>query len=102
MGKRRKKIIQLDGQTRAKVIRRDKGRCVICGRVAHDIHEIVSRSKFGTRTMNICFSERNRVCLCRKHHMWVQGNPARTAQLLKTMQKKYGYTYPEAVFRRYL
>jgi len=84
------------------VIRRDRGKCVICGEKACDVHEIISRSHFGTRTMHICLSMKNRVCLCRGCHEKAQGQAEWMTKLLQRLKDKYGYDYPEPIFQRYL
>lgn len=54
--------------TRAQVIKRDKGRCLSCKKKAHDVHEIIPRSRFGKLNMGECFKPDNRCCLCRECH----------------------------------
>lgn len=102
MGRRKELSVKLATQTHVPVIRRDKGRCVLCGKKAHDIHEIVSKSHFGTRTLAICYQVKNRVCLCRKCHQKVQGRRKYARELLELLREKHGYVYEEYIFRRFL
>jgi hypothetical protein len=110
MGIRRDRIKELDTDlSRSKIVQRDKGKCfkcdketVDCDKEAVDIHEIVSRSHWGTRRLHICFDEKNRVCLCRKCHDEVQGQGMWMTRLLAWLRDKYGYEYSEQEFRRYL
>jgi len=83
------------------VVRRDGGRCVLCGRPGDDVHEIVPRSKFGRVDWDLCMSERNRVVLCRACHGRVHDVEGRR-RLLRLMVERYGYRYDEGIFLRYL
>jgi len=99
---RSEKSARLDAETRQIVVDRDNGRCVLCGAVASSIHEIVSKSHWGTRKLEICFSERNRACLCNECHLLAQGNPDYTALILAMLNIKWHYKYPEREFKKYL
>lgn len=103
MGIRRDRIKELDTTlSRSKIVQRDKDKCFKCGRKAVDIHEIVSKSHWGTTRLHICFDEKNRVCLCRKCHEEVQGQSVWMGRLLAWLRDKHGYEYSEKEFRRYL
>jgi len=102
MGIRQEKIRKYDNQTRLAVIARDKEKCVVCGRKGHDVHEIVSRSHFGSTNMDLCFAMKNRVVLCRDHHNQAQGQSKWIKKLLAMLKDKWGYTYEERIFQRYL
>lgn len=55
-------------QLNREILERDK-KCVLCkSRHNLDVHEIIPRSAFGSKTMHICFSPKNRVALCRQCH----------------------------------
>jgi len=84
-----------------RVLRRDKNSCVLCG--VHDVHvhEIIPRSKFGQRRKHICFSEKNMVTLCVKHHEVAHNRKMRT-ELLGLLSDRYGYTYEEEEFLGYI
>lgn len=62
----------------------------------------MSRSHFGSKDMDVCFSMKNRVVLCRKHHTRAQGQPKHIKRLLLALRDKYGYEYDEPIFQRYL
>lgn len=50
------------------ILERD-GKCVLCmSRSNLEVHEIEPRSAFGSKTMHLCLSPRNRVTLCRTCH----------------------------------
>jgi hypothetical protein len=93
MGLRQDAIEELDEATRYIVIERDQGKCVDCSKPYHDIHEIVSRSHFGTRHLDKCFKVKNRCCVCRRCHDYYQGDHIK--ELLELMQEKYRYDYSE-------
>lgn len=42
--------------------------CFVCGCKAVDIHHIIPRSKFGSKTKHIQDALNNLVALCRTHH----------------------------------
>lgn len=103
MGKRKDLILHYD-TTREAVVMRDNGKCVKCGKPYADVHEILSRSMWATTDsdMALCFSVKNRVCLCREHHAYYQGNPYRIRDLLLLLKLKFNYDYTECEFQRYL
>lgn len=90
----------LDSSTRKAVMVRDGNRCFICGKAKIQIHEIVPRSHFGRDTLLLCFSMKNRVCLCPMCHEKAHTFKWRV-KLLKMLSSKYGYTYTEEKFRPY-
>lgn len=67
---------------RIKAIERDEGLCVLCGRLASDVHHIVFRSQGGTN------AETNLACLCRDCHELAHGVKAKEVrQRLKELMK---------------
>lgn len=90
----------LDRMTRQLVYERDRFSCFLCGKNGVQVHEIVPKSAFGLSTMHICYSEKNRVCLCPEHH-----GPAHTIvmrrRLIELMQKRFNYVYDEQCFQKY-
>jgi len=91
-------------QRRQAIIMRDGGRCVMGTELAQDIHEIIGRSAWAStdRDIELCFSPKNSVCLCRKHHDYLQGLPQYKRILLTMLRDKYGYEYSEREFVQYL
>ena len=86
-----------DFRTYYLVIARDtdlngKVRCIRCGALADDVHEIFPRSHFGPQRRKELFDIRNRVCLCRKCHSAVHNNVGR-GELLHRLKTLYGYEY---------
>lgn len=86
-----------DRETYYLVIARDTGangkpRCVNCGALADDVHEILPRSFFGPRKQKDLFDIKNRVCLCRKCHSELHNDSGRK-KLLKALHEKYNYQY---------
>jgi hypothetical protein len=102
MGKRGDKGREYNQKTWATTITRDKGKCQVCGSKASDVHEIVSRAHFGSRTQHLCYALKNRCCVCDSCHRKVQGQEKWMVWLLVKMRNKYGYKYPEPTFQRYL
>ena len=69
--------------TRKMLLRIFKNRCVLCQKVATDVHEIVPRSQ-----MKDWDNWENQVTLCKDHHFWVHDNgPQNAAPLLKAKRK---------------
>ena len=78
MNKRKRKDDALFRKTKKQAIERDNGLCVMCGRVASDVHHIINRSQLGTSELN------NLACLCRAHHEEAHGANAKAIrELLK-------------------
>lgn len=98
---RRQRSQELEAQSREAVYCRDQKKCVICNGPSIEIHEIVSRSHFGTRSLDICFHEKNRVVVCKNCHRRIQGNKEMSRMLISHLQEKYGYEYNEPVFFLY-
>lgn len=71
MNKRKRKDDALFRKTKKQAIERDNGLCVMCGRVASDVHHIVFRSQLGTSELS------NLACLCRGCHDKAHGIQAR-------------------------
>lgn len=92
---------EYDFATREEVWERDKGRCVLCHKPAHDVHEIVPRSAFGYDKSELLFSVKNRVCLCRDCHNLAHSYDQRR-ELILTMRMTYSYQYTEKEFEKYL
>ena len=70
-------------------IERDRGKCLECGRNAHDVHHIVPRSR-GKRNSPKIWRIENMCCLCRMCHVNGQSVSMR-ARLLRKMHERYGY-----------
>ena len=105
MRKRRNHIAQLDTDLARNLLgERDKWCCFLCwhqNRIANyrvEVHEIVSRSAFGSERLDVCFNIKNRVLLCHEHHSQAQGNMTQIRLLLSLLTKTYGYTYEEKEF----
>lgn len=75
---------------RAKVIARDEGWCVLCGRQYQEIHHIIFRSQGGKHNIeNLC-------CLCWEcHHIRAHGTKAKEVRnwLQTILKERYGYEY---------
>jgi 5-methylcytosine-specific restriction endonuclease McrA len=97
-GKRR----EIQNRTRVTVWRRDHGKCVVCGRKATCVHEIVPKSALpGDGNLELLFAPKNRCCLCRKHHQDATHTRWARRTLLGLMKMLYDYDYSEQPFRRY-
>jgi len=91
----------LEQETALQVRQRDNGRCVVCGKFAHDVHEVVPRSHLsGKANEATLFDVRNRCCLCRACHGQVHTVWGRV-MLLGLLRLRYGYTYRDAPFESY-
>jgi len=83
------------------VLRRDQGRCVVCGVSKCDVHEIVPRSALpGKNNAATLFSLENRCCVCRRCHDEVHTVWGRV-MLLGIMRLKFGYRYNNTIFAKY-
>ena len=102
MGSRADKLEELDNQTRVAVLRRDNGKCALCKQKSNTIHEVVSKSHFGTKTLHICMQVKNRIVLCRDCHDLAQGKEHWIRYLLQLLEGRHKYSYPEEQFQRYL
>lgn len=86
---------------RDEIIRREHGRCLICGGYGTDVHEIIPRSALqGLANQETLFSERNRCFLCRNCHSKVHTVWGR-CMLLGLMSLRYGYKYDDYPFLAY-
>lgn len=94
-------IQNLEQETREIVLSRDNFRCVVCGVKGVDVHEIIPRSALGKRKYYILFAEKNRVCLCRKHHKEAH-NAEMRSHLIELLAEKYKYVYNEDEYKKYL
>lgn len=94
-----------DKQVRArkwKVLERDKGRCVICGKYgdAHT-HEVLFKSS-GVPNSALVYRMRYMACLCPWHHKLLHDTDQRrmlTVQILITLRSRHGYKYPRRLSR---
>ncbi|MEM5878756.1 MAG: HNH endonuclease signature motif containing protein [Candidatus Aenigmatarchaeota archaeon] len=91
---------EYEKNTRKKVQERDGNRCFLCKKRPIHVHEIVPRSRFGTKQYETLFSVKNRVCLCPACHMEAH-NYTKRIELLALLEEKYGYEYKEKEFKRY-
>jgi len=80
---------------------RDAGRCQVCREGGHEVHEIVPRSAFSSRTMPECFQEKNMIVICRKCHAKAASYEARRELLLK-LRSMHGYDYSMEPWRGYV
>jgi 5-methylcytosine-specific restriction endonuclease McrA len=85
---------------RAKIVERDGGNCLLCGKQGAHIHEIVPRSALLPGNAKLCWSEKNRCLLCPECHDKAHTVPYRSL-ILGKMRDRYGYTYEEQVYKRY-
>jgi hypothetical protein len=67
-------------------------RCIKCGEVADDVHEILPRSFFGPSKKDILFDINNRCCVCRRCHGELHNDKGRVI-LLHILQDRHGYQY---------
>jgi len=67
-------------------------RCIRCGGVASEVHEILPRSRFGPLRRRELFEVRNRVSICRGCHELVHNDKGR-GDLFYRLEKLYGYEY---------
>jgi 5-methylcytosine-specific restriction endonuclease McrA len=82
------------------VAERDGGLCVLCGKQASAVHEIIPRSAFGNKTKASCYTMRNMCCLCTECHEQV-ANPEGRSKLLRLMAKLNWYDYSDEPWSRY-
>lgn len=62
-------------QTRKRILERDNGICVRCGREAVDVHHRLRKGMGGTKKENINYGAGNLVSLCRDCHAYVHAHP---------------------------
>jgi len=92
---------EYDKESREQVVARDRWRCIVCGKSAHDVHEIIPRSALpGERNAPTLFSVKNRCCLCRQCHSRIPTVWGRT-MLLGLLMLKHGYRYRDEPFAKY-
>lgn len=101
MGKRAAVLRELDRQTRRAVRERDGDLCIVSGRPASAVHEILPKSHFGVKGLHYCFEMKNRCCLCEDVHRRVHTRPGRM-MLLRKMRDLYGYNYDDDPWREYM
>jgi 5-methylcytosine-specific restriction endonuclease McrA len=88
-------------ETRPLVFARESNRCLVCGKRAEVVHEIVPRSALpGKRNEITLFSMRNSCLLCPECHGQVHTVWGRS-MLLGLMRLRYGYAYDDRPFRNY-
>lgn len=63
--------------------------CEVCGVMANDIHHIIPRSKFGTKTKHLQDDVSNLIALCRKHHEDAHNNILTKTDLTLIHLKKF-------------
>jgi len=102
MGVRADRIEELEWQTRDIVVQRDGGKCRRCGVRGGEVHEVVSRSAWGSKKLDICFDPKNRVLLCPDCHTEVQGQRKESGKLLRGLKEQFGYEYRDRRFLRCL
>jgi 5-methylcytosine-specific restriction endonuclease McrA len=68
-------------QAREFVRKRDKGRCLVCGKPGHEVHHVTMRSRGGKH------DPRNLVLLCSTHHRECHGH------VLVPYQTKHGWRF---------
>lgn len=76
--------------TKLEILDRDR-KCMLCGATHNlEVHEIVPRSAFGSRTMYKCFSPENRITLCYVCHSTAHTREvkAKLKLIMKTMYSK--------------
>lgn len=71
---------------------RGKVRCVRCGDIAADVHEIIPRSAHGPKRSKDLFDIKNRCCLCRKCHTEVHNDKGR-GELFFILENRHSYEY---------
>jgi len=86
-----------DSQTYYIVVARDTDmegvtRCVHCGSIASEVHEILPRSFFAKGDKRALFDVKNRCCLCRDCHGKLHNDRGR-ATLLRILVQRHGYKY---------
>lgn len=68
-------------------------RCVNCGAVADDVHEIIPRSfLYGEVNEDELFDIKNRCCLCRTCHERLHNRNGKVTLML-ILTKRHGYAY---------
>jgi 5-methylcytosine-specific restriction endonuclease McrA len=71
------------------IVERDGGCCIVCGRMAEAVHEIIPRGRWGGRSA-APFSLENMCCICSKCHGW--GQTRRGRMVLQAIMN-YLYRY---------
>lgn len=61
--------------------------CEVCGSPAIDIHHVIPRSKFGSKTKHLQDSIGNLIGLCRKHHEDAHSNKITKDELLDIVKR---------------
>lgn len=76
---------------------RQDGLCLVCDRMAHDVHEIRHKSDFPKHMQEGAgiFTLQNCVGLCREHHQDLGSGVIAKKILLYLLHVKYGYPRPD-------
>lgn len=83
------------------IIEREQELCFVCGARGRDVHEIMSKSHFATKSLQQCIQPMNMVLLCRQHHNIVQGMAGWMGHLFRELHLRYGYDYAHTEFDWY-
>ena len=94
-------LISSMNESQLRILRREHGECLVCGKRGLDVHEVIPRSALpGKDNAEILFSDRNRCYLCRLCHMAVHTVWGR-CMLFGILKLRYGYKYDDSPFRSY-
>lgn len=80
------------------VRKRDGNRCVLCGTLGAQVHELRAKSS-GAKGSKRNFTQKYMACLCEREHysLHMQGGMRLrlTAQILIVLTHRFAYTYPK-------
>ena len=86
-----------------RVLKRDKGRCVIHGTGGAEVHELLFKSS-GPKNSALVFRIEYMACLCQEicHHAVHRGAQKAkvTKQVLEVLSRRHGYKYPSKEISR--
>lgn len=88
-----------DSDTYYLVLARDsddngRPRCINCGDVGWDVHEIIPKSSLGKSRSEELFAIKNRCVLCRGCHCILHNDNGR-GRLLSILASRHGYNYTD-------
>jgi len=86
------------------VVERDGARCLRCGERGDHVHHVIPRSHFGKSGHDVCWDERNMMCLCMDCHLgivWAHTYDGRIEQL-RVLAELYDYEYDDSPFNEYV